>query len=90
MQQTPDDLPDLIRRTALMEAERQHKTIFPAALDRLATPPRTFSLNEIGEVDVRRLHRMLHDIINLTPSAIGPREIQAALRKVKCHYLWFC
>ena len=90
MQQTPEGLPGLIVRLAREEAAKQNKYVSDAALDRLIRPPPTFRLNEVDEVDVKRLRRMLRDIIELAPNEIGSGAIDKALRRVKCHYLWFC
>jgi hypothetical protein len=94
MPKSPKDLSDLIRELARQEAESLGKSLSGDAEDRIATVPPPYNTQSQIPVDVQRLQLMIHDIISIAADEnkkeIALDDIESALARVKCHYLWFC
>ena len=94
MLQTPDDLSKIIREIAARQAKARGKDIFNEALNRISIIPNDYAVKPTISVDLVELESMLSDIIDVAAKnsqrTIGGDEIEAALKKVTCHYLWFC
>jgi hypothetical protein len=94
MPKSPKDLSDLIRELAQQEAESFGKSLSSDAEDRIATVPPPYNIQSQISVDVQHLQMMIHDIISIAADEnrreIARGDIDSALARVKCHYLWFC
>jgi hypothetical protein len=94
MPQKPEDLSRIIREMARRIAKGKSAFLSEEAEERVGRIPASHAKLDVIEVDLAKLEEMIEDIIALAIS-IGGSEIslddmEQALRKVKCHYLWFC
>ena len=94
MPKSPEDLSDLIRELARDEAKSLGKSLSLDAEDRIATVPPPWDRQSQITVDVQSFHLMIRDVMVIAASEkrneITLKDIQSALARVKCHYLWFC
>jgi hypothetical protein len=94
MPQTPEDLSKIIREMAERQAKVRGRGIDNAALNRISLIPVEYSSRKTISVNLAELESMISDVIevasNVSKGDIGQPEIEVALKKVSCHYLWFC
>ncbi len=94
MPQTPEDLSKIIREIAVRHAKIRGRGIKNDALEQISRIPIEYAEQQTISVNLAELDRMVGDVIELaaqfTKDNIGQLEIDMALRKVTCHYLWFC
>lgn len=95
MPQRPDDLARIIREIATKQAKNRGKSINADALTRISFIPAEYAKQEIIQVELDKLEEMISDVIEIAaklssaPEITKP-DIEQALDKVDCHYLWFC
>jgi hypothetical protein len=90
----PNELSDVIRLVARDEAISSGivRLTSEAELRISIIPPDYFRSEQI-DVDINRLRSMILQVIKqayLVNATIIAPVIEEALRRVKCHYLWFC
>jgi hypothetical protein len=94
MPKSPEDLSGLIEQIAREEAKSLGRDISASALRRIARIPKPYKYEKEIGVDVERLQIMIRDIISIASSIVSRdidlKDMEAALGRVKCHYLWFC
>jgi hypothetical protein len=94
MPQTPDDLSRIIMEMARRHAERIGKPLGVDAEVRIGTIPPEYRSRPQIAVEMGPLDSMIGEIIVLAGSfskeQIGLSELEMALGRVTCHYLWFC
>jgi len=91
---TPNELSEVIGVLAGYEA----KAIPGASLTneaelRIGRIPPNYALSEVVEIDLHPLRSMIRDVVKqayLLKASIDGPTIEQALKRVKCHYLWFC
>lgn len=93
MPQPPEDLSRIIKQMAIEAAKKLGKVLIPAAVERIGTLPPDYAKMTMIAVDQARLFSTIYDIIQLAASSkltIELDDIENALKKAECHYLWFC
>jgi len=93
MPQTPEDLSKIIREMAQRHAKELGKVLTAKAEDRIATIPAPYSQQTTITVELKELDAQIWEIMvaaSLAKQQIDLPEMEEALRKVKCHYLWLC
>lgn len=94
MPQPPEDLSKLIRQMARDAAQKRGSSLSKEAEERIGRIPSDYAKMETIPVDQAKLRSTIDDVIEL---ATEPRkkiveldDMEKALGKVECHYLWFC
>ena len=93
MPQPHEDVSKLIKQMAREAANKMGKGLAAPAEERIGQiPPNYAAMKEIP-IDQSLLYSTIKDVIELATSSkreIELDDIDTALKKVECHYLWFC
>jgi hypothetical protein len=91
---TPKELSEFIGRLATEAAAKTGRRLTPGALRRISSVPPQYAAMKRIDVDRDRLQMQINLI---TEAAFIPgqevmkvRDVATMLKKIECHYLWFC
>lgn len=95
MPQRPEDLSKIIREMAERHAKQLGLAISSEALVTIGIIPADFAQQTTIDVDLDKLDMMIGEVIGKAKEGsdgitITRRNLGTALRRVNCHYLWFC